>query len=49
MFLKILEQIAKERIAEVLAGMSQLGVSEQVVYHLLEKRQGEVNQNVTKK
>ena len=46
---KIREQIASDRIAEFLAGMSQLGFSEQEVYRLLEKRQGEGNQNGTKK
>ena len=49
MILKIREQIARDRIAEFLAGMSQLGFSEQEVYRLLEKRQGEGNQNGTKK
>ncbi len=49
MIQKIREQIARERIAEFLAGMSQLGFSEQEVYRLLEKRQGEGNQNGTKK
>ncbi len=49
MIQKIREQIARERIAEFLAGMSQLGFSEQEVYRLLEKRQGEENQNGTKK
>ena len=49
MIQKIREQIARERIAECLAGMSQLGFSEQEVYRLLEKRQGEGNQNGTKK
>ena len=46
---KIREQIASDRIAEFLAGMSQLGFSEQEVYRLLEKRQGEGKQNGTKK
>ena len=46
---KIREQISSDRIAEFLAGMSQLGFSEQEVYHLLEKRQGEGNQNGTEK
>ena len=46
---KIREHIASDRIAEFLAGMSQLGFSEQEVYRLLEKRQGEGNQNGTKK
>ena len=46
---KIREQIASDRIAEFLAGMSQLGFSEQEVYRLLEKRQWEGNQNGTKK
>lgn len=46
---KIREQIASDRIAEFLAGMSQLGFSEQEVYRLLEKRQGEGNQNGTEK
>ena len=49
MIQKIREQIARDRIAEFLAGMSQLGFSEQEVYRLLEKRQGEGNQNGTKK
>ena len=49
MIQKIREQIASDRIAEFLAGMSQLGFSEQEVYRLLEKRQGEGNQNGTKK
>lgn len=46
---KIREQIASDRIAEFLAGMSQLGFSEQEVYRLLEKRQGEGKQNGTEK
>lgn len=45
MIQKIREQIASDRIAEFLAGMSQLGFSEQEVYSLLEKRQGEGNKN----
>lgn len=45
---RIREQIASDRIAEFLAGMSQLGFSEQEVYNLLEKRQGEGNKNGTK-
>ncbi|HIX90810.1 MAG TPA: GntR family transcriptional regulator [Candidatus Agathobaculum pullicola] len=49
MIQKIREQIASDRIAEFLAGMSQLGFSEQEVYRLLEKRQGEENENGTKK
>lgn len=49
MIQKIREQIASDRIAEFLAGMSQLGFSEQEVYSLLEKRQGEGNENGTKK
>lgn len=49
MIQKIREQIASDRIAEFLAGMSQLGFSEQEVYRLLEKRQGEGNENGTKK
>ena len=49
MIQKIREQIASDRIAEFLAGMSQLGFSEQEVYSLLEKRQGEGNQNGTQK
>ena len=49
MIQKIREQIARDRIAEFLAGMSQLGFSEQEVCRLLEKRQGEGNQNGTKK
>lgn len=48
MIQKIREQIASDRIAEFLAGMSQLGFSEQEVYNLLEKRQGEGNKNGTK-
>ncbi len=46
---KIREQIASDRIAEFLAGMSQLGFSEQEVFRLLEKRQEEGNQNGTEK
>lgn len=46
---KIREQIARDRIAEFLAGMSQLGFSEQEVFRLLEKRQEEGNQNGTEK
>lgn len=49
MIQKIREQIASDRIAEFLAGMSQLGFSEQEVYRLLEKRQGEGNKNGTEK
>ena len=49
MIQKIREQIASDRIAEFLAGMSQLGFSEQEVYSLLEKRQGEGNKNGTEK
>nr|WP_297275032.1 GntR family transcriptional regulator [uncultured Agathobaculum sp.] len=49
MIQKIREQIASDRIAEFLAGMSQLGFSEQEVFSLLEKRQGEGNQNGTQK
>ncbi|MGO5028333.1 GntR family transcriptional regulator [Candidatus Agathobaculum pullicola] len=49
MIQKIREQIASDRIAEFLAGMSQLGFSEQEVYRLLEKRQGEGNENGTNK
>lgn len=49
MIQKIREQIASDRIAEFLAGMSQLGFSEQEVYSLLEKRQEEGNKNGTEK
>ena len=49
MIQKIREQIASDRIAEFLAGMSQLGFSEQEGYSLLEKRQGEGNKNGTEK
>ncbi|WP_125115347.1 GntR family transcriptional regulator [Agathobaculum sp. Marseille-P7918] len=49
MIQKIREQIAGDRIAEFLAGMSQLGFSEQEVYDLLQKRHGEGNQNGTEK
>ena len=49
MIQKIREQIASDRIAEFLAGMSQLGFSEQEVYSMIEKRQGEGNKNGTEK
>ena len=49
MIQKIREQIASDRIAEFLAGMSQLGFSEQEVYSLLEKRQKEKKKNGTEK
>ncbi len=42
MIAKIREQIASDRITEFLAGMSQLGFSEQEIVALLEKRRGEV-------
>ena len=49
MIQKIREQIAGDRITEFLAGMSQLGFSEQEVYDLLQKRHGEGNENGTEK
>ena len=39
MIAKIREQIASDRIAEFLAGMNQLGFTEQEIVGLLEKRQ----------
>ena len=40
MIAQIREQIADERISEFLAGMSQLGFTEQEILSLLEKRHG---------
>ena len=48
MIQKIREQIAGDRITEFLAGMSQLGFSEQEVYNLLKKRHEEGNEDGTK-
>ena len=47
MIAKIREQIASDRISEFLAGMSQLGFTEQEIVALLEKRRGEENKNGT--
>nr|WP_297172061.1 GntR family transcriptional regulator [uncultured Agathobaculum sp.] len=46
---KVREQIASERIAEFLAGMSQLGFSEQEIVALLEKRRKEARDNGAEK
>ena len=37
---KVREQIASDRIAEFMAGMNQLGFTEQEIVDLLEKRRG---------
>lgn len=49
MIQKIREQIAGDRIAEFLAGMNQLGFTEQEVFRLLEKRHEEGSKNGTEK
>lgn len=49
MIQKIREQIAGDRITEFLAGMSQLGFTEQEVYDLLVKRHEEGNKDGTTK
>ena len=41
MIAKIREQIASDRISEFLAGMSQLGFTEEEILSLLEKRREE--------
>ena len=45
---KIREDIARDRIREFLAGMSQLGFTEQEIVRLLEKHRGEDEKNGTK-
>ena len=45
---KIREEIARDRIREFLAGMSQLGFTEQEIVRLLEKHRGEDEKNGTK-
>ena len=49
MIQKIREQIASDRIAEFLAGMSQLGFTEQEIVTLLEKRRKEGSEDGTEK
>ena len=48
MIAQIREQIADERISEFLAGMSQLGFTEQEILSLLEKRHGKRRGSVRK-
>ena len=49
MIAKIREQIASDRISEFLAGMSQLGFTEQEIVTLLEKRRKEGSEDGTEK
>ena len=46
---KVREQIASDRIAEFMAGMNQLGFTEQEIVDLLEKRRGEESKHGAEK